>query len=96
MCPQMGACMVVAFFFDLCLLMCSLPWKVGDSVEGEMPRIKPAQTLTIKRAAVLFFSSSPRRVQEAEVSYVVPVNMQFVLKRDLIPSPCPHSLVPFL
>lgn len=89
--------MVVAFF-DLCLLTCSLPWKVGDSVEGEMPRIKPAQTLTIKRAAVLFFSSKSlkRQVQEAEVSYVVPVNMQFVLKRDLVPSACPHSLVPFL
>lgn len=85
-----------SFFFDLCLLTCSLPWKVGDSVEGEMPRIKPAQTLTIKRAAVLFFSTSPRRVQEVEVSYVVPVNMQFVLKRDLVPRPCPHSLVPFL
>lgn len=78
--------MVVAFFFDLCLLTCSLPWKVGDSVEGEMPRVKPAQTLTIKRAAVLFFSrkSQKRQVQEAEVSYVVPVNMQFVLKREIL------------
>lgn len=27
------------FFLNLCLLTCSLPWKVGDSVEGEMPRL---------------------------------------------------------
>lgn len=54
-----------------------------------MPRIKPAQTLNIKRAAVLFFSSKfqKRHVQEAEASYVVPVNLQFVLKRDLVPPP---------
>lgn len=51
-----------------------------------MPRIKPAQTLNIERAAVLFFPSKfqKRHVQEAEISYVVPVNLQFVLKRDLV------------
>lgn len=48
--------------------MCSLPWKVSDSelfrtrVEGKMPRITPAQTLNVTRAAsALFF---PKQVPE--------------------------------
>lgn len=66
--PTDGHLYVNSFSRSVPFNMCSLPWKVGDSelfrtgVEVKMPKIKPAQTLNVTRAAsALFF---PKQVPE--------------------------------